>query len=543
MKLFQKLLLAPAALGLLAPVAATAAEVNINDVAGYARKTPKQIRAVKTAQFSDVVPGDWAYTALQNLSESYGCVDNAYTQNLKSGQALTRYEAAALVNSCLQGGVAAADAGNSDLNRLTNEFGTEMAILKGRVDGLEYKVQELSAGQFSPTSKLSNTVTFNTGYVKDDNLALEDSHLNMTYVFTSDLTTSFTGKDKLVATFETGNMDATAAAGNPIDPFIDEVRGTQLSAANSGNNQVAVDKLWYQWDVADGVTAFVGPAIENTMMLATAPSIYNPVTKQFANGGNASTYNSPTSPGFGIAWTQQKDDSSAPVFSVSSNYTAVNGADAQDPNGGGMLGDGRSKWLNQIAYGSSRWQVSFAMAKNMCDDPTPAVANDAETCQDNSMFSTALGETLTGNQTSYALKGNWSPESSGIIPAVQLGYEWSTIDDDGTNSITTYDGGALGSVEATSSWMMGFTWNDVFADGNTAGIAIGQPEHATDFVDVGFPNHDPANKAFAWEAYYDYQVNDGITITPSIFGFKDRVNGQTLANDGFGGLIQTTFKF
>ena len=93
MKLFRQLLVAPAALGLLAPLAANAAEVNIKDVASYADLNAE----VTTTQFSDVVPGDWAYTALQNLSESYGCVDNAYTQNLKSGQALTRYEAAALI--------------------------------------------------------------------------------------------------------------------------------------------------------------------------------------------------------------------------------------------------------------------------------------------------------------------------------------------------------------------------------------------------------------------------------------------------------------
>ena len=160
MKLFQKLLVAPAALGLLAPLAANAAEVNINDVAGYATPTAD----VTTAQFSDVVPGDWAYTALVNLSESYGCVDNAYTQNLKSGQALTRYEAAALVNACLEGGIASADV-SADATRLSNEFGTEMAILKGRVDGLEYKVQELSAGQFSPSTKMRGQVTFNTGYL------------------------------------------------------------------------------------------------------------------------------------------------------------------------------------------------------------------------------------------------------------------------------------------------------------------------------------------------------------------------------------------
>ena len=157
MKLFQKLLVAPAALGLLAPLAANAAEVNINDVASYATPSAQ----VTTSQFSDVVPGDWAYTALQNLSESYGCVDNAYTQNLKSGQALTRYEAAALVNACLDGGIASADV-SADATRLSNEFGTEMAILKGRVDGLEYKVQELSAGQFSSSTKVMGQAEFTT---------------------------------------------------------------------------------------------------------------------------------------------------------------------------------------------------------------------------------------------------------------------------------------------------------------------------------------------------------------------------------------------
>ena len=100
MKLFQKLLLSPLAIGLLAPLATNAAGVNLDDVANYANST-KQPQATISSQFSDVVPGDWAYTALLNLSESYGCIDNAYTQNLKSGQALTRYEAAALINACL----------------------------------------------------------------------------------------------------------------------------------------------------------------------------------------------------------------------------------------------------------------------------------------------------------------------------------------------------------------------------------------------------------------------------------------------------------
>ncbi|WP_036896280.1 iron uptake porin, partial [Prochlorococcus marinus] len=161
-----------------------------------------------TTQFSDVVPGDWAYTALQNLSESYGCVDNAYTQNLKSGQALTRYEAAALVNACLDGGIASAEV-TPDAARLANEFGTEMAILKGRVDGLEYKVKELSAGQFSSSTKLSGSAVFTTGAI--DGMSLfDDPYKGKTafeYRYGIDLNTSFNGTDGLYAGIEQGNQD------------------------------------------------------------------------------------------------------------------------------------------------------------------------------------------------------------------------------------------------------------------------------------------------------------------------------------------------
>ncbi|NBW63782.1 MAG: porin, partial [Synechococcaceae bacterium WB4_1_0192] len=65
MKLFQKLLLAPAALGLMAPVAASAADLNIAAVNQYG--SDEQVTSI--TQFSDVKPTDWAYQALSNLIE------------------------------------------------------------------------------------------------------------------------------------------------------------------------------------------------------------------------------------------------------------------------------------------------------------------------------------------------------------------------------------------------------------------------------------------------------------------------------------------
>ena len=58
MKLFQQLLVAPAALGLMAPMAAQAADLNIDGVSDYSA-TSQQVTSV--SQFSDVYPTDWAY--------------------------------------------------------------------------------------------------------------------------------------------------------------------------------------------------------------------------------------------------------------------------------------------------------------------------------------------------------------------------------------------------------------------------------------------------------------------------------------------------
>ena len=69
MKLFQQLLLAPAALGLVAPMGAMAAELNMDGVNKYAASS-EQVTSI--TQFSDVRPTDWAYQALSNLIERYG---------------------------------------------------------------------------------------------------------------------------------------------------------------------------------------------------------------------------------------------------------------------------------------------------------------------------------------------------------------------------------------------------------------------------------------------------------------------------------------
>jgi hypothetical protein len=55
---------------MVAPVAANAADLNMAAVNQYT--SSEQVTSV--TQFSDVQPTDWAYSALSNLVERYGCV-------------------------------------------------------------------------------------------------------------------------------------------------------------------------------------------------------------------------------------------------------------------------------------------------------------------------------------------------------------------------------------------------------------------------------------------------------------------------------------
>ena len=162
MNLSKKLLLALAGTGMMAPMAASAQELaSLNGAAAIndymqqqdvdrfrAWESKNQVTSV--TQFSDVQPTDWAYQALSNLVEKYGCVAGYPNGTYKGGQSMTRYEAAALLNACLDRVTEVTD----ELQRLMDEFKTELAALTGRVTGLENKVGKLEAQQFSTTTKL-----------------------------------------------------------------------------------------------------------------------------------------------------------------------------------------------------------------------------------------------------------------------------------------------------------------------------------------------------------------------------------------------------
>jgi len=197
MKLFQRLLVAPAALGLLAPVAASAAELNIQDVSSYSsssssRSAKKRVQGM--SQFSDVYPTDWTYKALSSMLERNGCAP------LTSNGSMTRYEAAALLNKCL-GNVAQA---NVEDRRLINEFSSELAVIKGSLNNIEAGISAFGSDEFSTTTKLSGSTNFIVGGVSR---GTDNDKEAVTFVYHTEFETetSFTGTDLLYTALESGN--------------------------------------------------------------------------------------------------------------------------------------------------------------------------------------------------------------------------------------------------------------------------------------------------------------------------------------------------
>ena len=104
-----------------------------------------------------------------------------------------------------------------------------------------------------------------------------------------------------------------------------------------------------------------------------------------------------------------------------------------------------------------------------------------------------LLETAATTENTYtALNGYYTPEG---LPSISVGYEVGDI------------GGANATVDESESFFVGLTWDEVGP--GSAGIALG---HSSTI--------EGSDEEYMYEAYYEYPVNDGMTITPLVFAVR-----------------------
>ena len=487
-------MLAPVALGMVAP-AAIAADLNLDGVNRYA--SSEQVTSI--TQFSDVQPTDWAYQALGNLVERYGCVAGYPNGTYGGGKAMTRFEAAALLNACLDRVTEVTD----ELRKLQAEFKEELIVLTARVDGLDAKVGQLEATQFSTTTKLKGEVNFMLGGVPglETNKGGNVGNTAFNYDLRLNFDTSFTGKDLLRTRLRSGNFNS--------DPFGSSSSLFKLDKAESTDNTVEIDRLYYQFPVGKSVTLTAGALVRNTEM-AWIPTAYrSEILDFFTTAGVPGVYNKATGAGFGAQWKQPTKKGQG-GFIAGLNYVAQEGDDSQT---GVFDSDGALNFLAQVGYKAPNWGVGVGYRYGS-EGTRPRSYNG---------ILGANGTLVDGQESNaVALNAYWQPSESGWIPSISAAY--------GYNGVS----GTVGKTDATNSdsWFVGLQWQDAFVAGNAAGIAVGQaPSAETAGVE----------DATMLEIFYKFQVTDNISITPALFYVDNNQRYQDSSK--WGGVIQTKFTF
>ena len=164
-----------------------------------------------------------------------------------------------------------------------------------------------------------------------------------------------------------------------------------------------------------------------------------------------------------------------------------------------MTEEGDDAYAAQVTYSGDNYGVSVTYAYK--ENPT-------------------FTQTVTDGDV-YALNAYYSPEADGL-PSISAGYEFASVD---IPALST-------SNIDTSAWFVGLSWDEIGP--GSAGVAVGTKQHTIDFDSTSVDD-----ELLMYEAYYSYELNDGMTITPLIYT-KEFPSG---TEDETGVMVKTSFSF
>ncbi len=513
MKPFQRLLVAaPAAVLLpvvLAPVSSLANDVqlNLDTVQGYSIAQATTIR-----DFSDVYPTDWAYQALSELVETYGCVSGFGDGTFRGNQPVTRFQMAAVLGSCLDSISAKVDMMGEEmkmsamedmdtLERLVASFEEELITLKGSVDGLDAKVSELEDSQFSTTTKASFEIATDFVYFASDDMNAKASDVtedNSGLALSSEVEvsfeTSFTGSDTLSFSL-TGDLMTQGSNYLSSGDFYG-VAGDEGSADFGGFS--------YETSLDLG-------GMMTTLTFGTDVDDLDPIVGlgTYYGGGGYDDYGPGDFGDAGVGFSVELLSSDAGTLTASASY-AVDGGDAADQAGEmGIFGEETDRsgvlalsWEGALFGGNDAlFTVAYQNIKN----------NDAEHVLDSSVMTDV---------------------TQGYFHFVAGAYFTDTISLSGSYSFGEFDYDMGPNVDV-ANWMIGVNMDDAIFPGNSAGIAYGTPEFYTD------PETDDVMQVL--ELYYTFSINDNFEI-PIYLDFISNADNMPSA-DAFAIAVRPTLSF
>jgi hypothetical protein len=484
-------------------------------------------------QPSDVQSTDWDFQALKSLDEHYSCLPEEIKKTFQENRAIKRVEFASALYSCTntvsKGLNANIKAGFSQedletVQKLQQNFHPE--------ESKPPKAETIcpqGEKQFPKTTKLDGQIIFaatdasNSGG-KRNNLTLSDRvRLN--------LKTSFTGEDQLLARLQASNVI------NPNGPGYET--GLSFKSGSDTSNSVQLSKLEYR---------FPFPRNENIcVMFATGFNTYfddadviNPL-KDDSNaaisrfGRYSPIYRLGGDTGIGVTFNLRKDLTAQTFYLAGS-------ANANDPNGGNGLFNGKYGALAQIIF--------YPKTKPVDKDTKVAFTyvnayNNTTTKVNNNDVFNGLGHN-TGSFASNLFGREVSSNSYGIETNVKINEHFQLGGWLSYTNARALTGAVKGDADIWSSAVtLAFPSNKKDINkGNLLGIIIGmEPKLTGSSAQLsGLPYRRDPSTGFHIEAFYRYQINDKINITPGLVWLTapnhDDQNGDILL-----GVVRTTFKF
>ena len=238
---------------------------------------------------------------------------------------------------------------------------------------------------------------------------------------------------------------------------------------------LAVDGVAYTFPIGDNTTAFVGFDSDGSSLFTTA-CVY---------GGPGDMLDDCANVNAGITGGETAVGAS---YDFGNGLTAAFGAQTEaGSNAGAFTEESGDSFALNAAYTADSYGISLTYA---------SVENAG----------------LTDENAFTALNAYYTPEGS--LPSISVGYEIGDI------------GGAAAASDEQASFMVGLTWAEVGP--GSAGVALGHSN-----------TNESGDELYQYEAYYEYPVNDSMTITPLVYTLDTAGD----ADDTTGMMVKTSFSF
>lgn len=499
-------------------------------------------QVTSVSELDDVLPTDWAYTALTLLAEEYGCLEGYPDSTFGGSRAMTRYEFAAGLNACLDVIVELlSDSPHLEtIQRLQEDFAAELASIRAQVDSLEADVMTLQDTQFSTTTKLRGRVfTHLTGITAGGDVQAEgisvfspardaagdpvirtitdDPEVTFSYLTWLNLLTSFTGEDSLNLQLTVG--DGVAPANDFASAGLFNTFGTPFTAQQGGNSEdnVILREAFYSFPAGEGFFITVGPKINWYRHFD-----YNKYTF-FVTGANSFNSNGGTQvnavdrgAGVVVEWDVSDKVEFSLGYLAEATEFVTNASNSSSDASRGLFGGTNTLTAQVEVYPTDDLALRFLYNR------TELEANA------NGFVGGAISEPLYG----FADDGFGGPLGGATADTFLFNFDWQPLDWLGLFGRYSYGSTDLqvvtpglpdGEVNA-QSLQLGLAFHDLLKPGSLATISYVRPFDVIDGRDFLISGGGDGSVQEELEVSYRYPVTSNFAIVPSYYWIRNANN-------------------